>query len=223
MKVVLADSSELIQKGMESIISDQSFVTEFSVIKDETDMTGNQKLKSADILIIDFVSSGFSIDSISLAKAEMNNANILAITNEQSAFTIVNALKAGVRSYVKKTCSTEEIIEAVESTANSEAFFCGQIVEAIQAENISVKSLSKEEFTCSPIKLSTREIQIIELIAEGHTNTQIAEKLFLSAHTVNTHRKNIMAKLGVNNTAAIVMYAVKTKLISPNKFLFNSV
>jgi DNA-binding CsgD family transcriptional regulator len=58
------------------------------------------------------------------------------------------------------------------------------------------------------------------LIAEGYTNTQIADMLFLSAHTINTHRKNIMAKLGVKNTAGIVMYAVKTNLVTPNKFLF---
>jgi DNA-binding CsgD family transcriptional regulator len=63
-------------------------------------------------------------------------------------------------------------------------------------------------------------MEIITLIAEGHTNAQIAEMIFLSAHTVNTHRKNIMAKLGVKNTAGVVMYAVKTNLVSPNKFLF---
>ena len=68
--------------------------------------------------------------------------------------------------------------------------------------------------------LSDRESEIIVLIAEGNTNAQIAEMLFLSNHTVGTHRKNIMSKLGVRNTAGIVMYAVKTNLISPNKFLF---
>jgi hypothetical protein len=55
---------------------------------------------------------------------------------------------------------------------------------------------------------------------KGMTNGQIAEQLFLSNHTINTHRKNIMGKLGVKNTAGIVMYAVKTNLVSPNKFLF---
>ena len=77
------------------------------------------------------------------------------------------------------------------------------------------------EFNCEPVTVSPRELEVIRLIAEGYTNVQIAEKLFLSTHTVNTHRKNIMQKLGVNNTAAIVMYAVKTQLVSPNKFLFS--
>jgi DNA-binding NarL/FixJ family response regulator len=105
-------------------------------------------------------------------------------------------------------------------TLKGGTFFCGKILDEIRRESIDVTDLEGLELTCDPIVLSGRETEVLQLIAEGHTNTQIAEKLFLSAHTVTTHRKNIMAKLGVNNTAAIVMYAVKTGLVSPNKFLF---
>ena len=206
MKVLLADSSELIQKGLEYILESQDLISEFNSVTDSDDLLKSEHLRESDVLIIDFMSEGFTIDSVNQASAKMKNSNILAITEQQSALTIINALKAGVRSYVKKSCSVEEII-----------------VEAIQAENINVEDISDKLFSCEPIKLSNRELEIIELIAEGYTNTQIADKLFLSAHTINTHRKNVMSKLGVNNTAAIVMYAVKTKLISPNKFLFNSV
>jgi deoxyadenosine/deoxycytidine kinase/DNA-binding CsgD family transcriptional regulator len=85
---------------------------------------------------------------------------------------------------------------------------------------IDVDDIDFESFSCEPVLLSERENEIIVFIAEGQTNAQIAETLFLSNHTINTHRKNIMAKLGVKNTAGIVMYAVKTNLVSPNKFLF---
>jgi DNA-binding CsgD family transcriptional regulator len=84
-----------------------------------------------------------------------------------------------------------------------------------------VNDLELTEFNCEAVSITERELEIITLIAEGYTNVEIAEKLFLSPHTVNTHRKNILQKLGVNNTAAIVMYAVKTQLVSPNKFLFS--
>lgn len=101
-------------------------------------------------------------------------------------------------------------------------FFCGQILETIQRANIDVEDINLENFSCEPVVLSERELEIIVKIAEGFTNGQIAELLHLSTHTVNTHRKNIMAKLGVKNTAGIVMYAVKSNLVSPNKFLFAS-
>ena len=83
-----------------------------------------------------------------------------------------------------------------------------------------LSSANFASFSCEPVLLSERENEIIVYISEGQTNAQIAENLFLSNHTINTHRKNIMAKLGVKNTAGIVMYAVKTQLVSPNKFLF---
>ena len=70
------------------------------------------------------------------------------------------------------------------------------------------------------VSLSKRELEVIRLIAEGFTNPQISEKLFVSPHTVTTHRRNILQKLGANNTAAVVMYAVQSGLVSPNKFLF---
>ena len=100
--------------------------------------------------------------------------------------------------------------------------FCGQILERIREEKINIDDIEFDELSCDPIAISEREVEIIALIAEGYTNGQIAAKLFISNHTVNTHRKNIMKKLGVNNTAGIVMYAAKTNLVNPNKFLFSA-
>ena len=93
-------------------------------------------------------------------------------------------------------------------------------MDTIHKAEINVNDLDFDSFTCEAIVLSERENEIIKLVAEGNTNNKIAEMLFLSSHTVNTHRKNIMSKLGVKNTAGIVMYAVKMNIVSPNRFLF---
>ena len=86
---------------------------------------------------------------------------------------------------------------------------------------IDIENIETDEFIIDNVDLSERELQIIGQIAEGYTNAQIAGVLYISQHTVNTHRKNIMKKLGVNNTAGIVMYAVKTNLVKPYQFNFN--
>jgi DNA-binding NarL/FixJ family response regulator len=114
-----------------------------------------------------------------------------------------------------------EIVNAVIETSKGNKFFCGQILETIQKAEIDVNDLDFESFSCEAVVLSERENEIIKLVAEGNTNGKIAELLFLSNHTVNTHRKNIMSKLGVKNTAGIVMYAVKMNIVSPNRFLFS--
>ena len=77
-------------------------------------------------------------------------------------------------------------------------------------------------YSCEGFGVTEREIEIIKYIAEGLSNKQIADKLSLSTHTVNTHRKNIMNKLDVNNTAGIVMFAVKNQLLETNHFLFSN-
>ena len=87
-------------------------------------------------------------------------------------------------------------------------------------ENVNIKKISFNSLKSGPVQLSNRELQIIQFIAEGYTNSQIAAIVYLSNHTINTHRKNIMKKLGVNNTAGIVMYAVKNEMVSPGQFSF---
>jgi DNA-binding CsgD family transcriptional regulator len=72
---------------------------------------------------------------------------------------------------------------------------------------------NKTDYSCKGLNISQREGEVIKLVAEGFTNKEIAEKLFLSPHTVLTHRKRIMAKLGIGNTAGLVMYAIRENLI----------
>lgn len=222
-QVVIADSNHIVRCGLTSILSN------FPEITVVGEAVNDDKLKELvfnfdpDLVMIDFLAPGFSIDTIQELKRLSEKIRIVAITTEQSSMTIVNALKAGVDSYIKKDCDIHEIVESVKETGQGSKFFCGQILETIRKDSIDPEEINGASFSCEPITLSRRELEVITLIAEGHTNNRIAELLFISAHTVNTHRKNIMQKLGVNNTAAIVMYAVKSQLVSPNKFLFSPV
>lgn len=219
--VVIADSNQIIRCGLNSILGSR---TEIRVVGEAVNQDQLLDLISAfhpQVVLMDFMAEGFTIDTVPVVKNLTNAPRIVAITTEQSAYTIVTALRAGVDSYIKKDCDIYEIIDSVKETGSGGKFFCGKILDSIRKESIPVDDLEIKEFNCEPVLLSPRELEVIVLIAEGYTNNQIADKLFLSAHTVTTHRKNIMAKLGVNNTAAIVMYAVKAQLVSPNKFLFS--
>lgn len=219
--LLLADSNELVRIGLRTVFKD----SEFQIIGEasETDELLSQvKSFHPDVVLIDYTSDGFTIDAVLAAKNVSEKVKFVGITPLQDAQTLVHAIKSGVTSYIKKDCSLEEIKNAVFETSQNNAFFCGTILETIRQEGINVDSIEAVDFTCDPVMLSEREQEIITMIAEGMTNAVISEKLFLSKHTVNTHRKNIMAKLGVKNTAGIVMYAVKEKFTSPNKYLFSA-
>jgi DNA-binding NarL/FixJ family response regulator len=174
-----------------------------------------------DVVLIDYGSKDFSIDIIPKIGLKSLKARFIGITPNSSGKTIISAVKIGVDSHIKKDCSIKEITDSVVATAQGEKFFCGELVELMRGEKINVNDVEFDALSCEPISLSERELGVIKLIAEGYTNAQISVVLYISNHTVNTHRKNIMKKLGVNNTAGIVMFAVKSNLVSPNKFMFS--
>lgn len=221
MKLIIADGNCITRIGLKSIFSELKSVEKINEADSSAELLKLAKSNQSDLLLIDYTSDEFCIDIIPKVLHQNPGLKVLAITPAQSAQTLIDALRSGVCSYVKKNCSISEIIEAAEETMKGKKFFCGQILETIQRASINVDDIDLDmNFTCDPVVLTDREIQIIKLIADGLTNIQIAEQLYLSNHTVNTHRKNILSKLGVKNTAGIVMYAVKTELVSPNKFLF---
>lgn len=220
MRIILADSNELIRIGLRTVLSAVKNIEIVGEAVTNDELISLVKSFETDLVLIDYTSPGFDINVIPKVLSRFSAVKFVAITPEQSAQTLVNALKSGVKSYVKKDCDISEIIDSVIETAAGSSFFCGKILETIHRANINVEDIDFDMISCEPVVLSERENEIIKYIAEGQTNVQIAETLFLSNHTVNTHRKNIMAKLGVKNTAGIVMYAVKTNLVSPNKFLF---
>lgn len=222
MKIIIADSNLLIRTGLHTLLGQQPDMDVCGEASSSKELLELVKNKKPDVVIVDFAAKHFNIDVVPASLKIHKKTRFVAITGEQSGITIVNALRAGVRSYIKKDCDAHEIVASIRETTDGGRFFCGQILNTIRKESIDVDDLHIKEFNCEPISISDRELEIITLIAEGYTNVEIADKLFLSPHTVNTHRKNILQKLGVNNTASIVMYAVKTNLVSPNKFLFST-
>ena len=219
--LLLADSNELVRIGLRTVFKGE----DYQIVGEATNAEElYQQVKSfkPQVVLIDYTGEGFTVDVIPAIKAEFPDVRFVGITPLQSGQTLVDAIRSGVTSYIKKDCSLEEIKNAVVETANNNTFFCGTILETIRKEEINIESIEAVDFSCDPVVLSDREREIITMIAEGMTNAAISEKLFLSKHTVNTHRKNIMSKLGVKNTAGIVMYAVKEKYTSPNKYLFSA-
>ena len=220
MKLLIADSNEIVRLGLKTLFERVSNVRVVGESNTSEGLLNDIQGLNPDVLLLDFTSKKFTIDVIPQALQKKSDLLIVAITPEQSAHTLVNALRSGVKSYVKKDCDSDEILDAVRETWRGKRFFCGTLLETIRNASINVEDIGFDNFSCDPISLSARENEIITLVAEGLTNAQIAEFLCLSNHTVNTHRKNIMAKLGVKNTAGIVMYAVKSNFVSPNKFIF---
>jgi DNA-binding NarL/FixJ family response regulator len=222
VRTVLADHAELSLIGLRTVLKEVPRVELVGEARDRAAMLDLVARERPHVVLIDHTAEGFGAEAIREGLKVSRRTRFVAITPDPSHLALTSALRAGVTSYIKKDCDVGEIIDAVLQTADGEKFFCGKIVDAIQRASLDVDRLFQDRLSCAPVTLSERECEIIGLIAEGFSYTRIADRLCLSAHTVTTHRRNIMQKLGVNSTAAVVMYAVKSGLVSPNKFLFNS-
>jgi DNA-binding NarL/FixJ family response regulator len=223
IKVILAEQNFIVRSGLRSILSQEGDLAIVAEVRNDKELEEALMVFDVDVVLMDYSSDGFSLDVVPRCLKKFAHVKWVAITGDQTGAIMVGALRAGFKSYIKKECDYHEILNAVKETYIGGRFFCGKVLDQIKKENIIVDDLSIIDSDCQGVVISERELEVIKYIAEGYTNAEIADLLFLSQHTVNTHRKNIMQKLGVNNTAAIVMYAVKTKVVSPNKFLFSPV
>jgi DNA-binding NarL/FixJ family response regulator len=217
IKIIIADSHFLSRKGLVILLQENVDFVLLSEALSSSDLINQSKFYHPDLIIIDYTSANFSLESISQIVKKYPQTHLLAITDVQSNISIAKALNLGVTSHLLKDCDQDEIVEAIYKTAKGESFMCGKIASAVV-----VDKSAQTDYTCEGLNISDREMEIIKLIAEGLSNKEVADKLFLSTHTVTTHRKNIMNKLGVNNTAGLVLFAVRENLVSPNHFLFAS-
>ena len=215
ISVLIADKNYLSRLGLFTLLTTSS---NFEV--DYTDEEGFESLLSCikknkpKILVLDFQSLNLTSKQISIITKTFKRLQVLAITDYISRSEMQSALDAGVRSYLLKECDKDEIIEALHATHSGERFLCGKVAYFLtNSSDLEVMRPQLDKVSCQGLGITDRELDVIRLISEGLSNKLIADKLELSTHTVNTHRKNIMTKLNLPNTAGIVMFAVKNKLL----------
>lgn len=220
-KVIVADNNFLTCKGLVALVNEAKGFSVVAEAADHIELQLKIKKNTPDIVILDFSANAFKLETVFFLNQNYPQVRLLAVTPEISSAQMAKALSNGLTSYVLKDCDKEEITEALNKTLKGERFLCGKIVDRLLSANQAQEQLTPSMAMCDGLNITDREMEIIKLIAEGYSNKEIAEKLFLSPHTVTTHRKNIMAKLGVNNTAGVVLFAVRENLLTPNKFLFS--
>ncbi|MGB0887593.1 MAG: LuxR C-terminal-related transcriptional regulator, partial [Vicingaceae bacterium] len=205
--ILIANNNQIAGEGLKTIIQSKMGNRVLGIANSIDHLTKQSSKYFPDIVVIDYSSDVFGVQAIKKIKEIYRDCKILAITDKLPKATVYNALKSGVDSYLLSDCEKPEIMDALTDTYAGKQFYCGEVID-ILADGDDAKKQG-----CSGISLSEREIEVIKLISDGFSNKEIAEKIFLSTHTVNTHRKNIMNKLGIKNTAGIVIYAFRENII----------
>lgn len=210
--ILIADNQLLTREGIKTLIADNSGLQVVGEAANAEELGLQLKKLSPDLVIIDYHLPGFfGVNDIGKVYQASPKTKVLVVTTNQSKTDIMKVLEYGVNNYILKQCDKEEFISAVYATINGERFLCGKVIDAVLD-----KHQNKEEH-CEPTILSKREVEIVKLISEGLTNGAIAEKIYLSVHTVSTHRKNILKKLGLKKSAELVAYAMKTGMLATHE------
>lgn len=209
-EVLIADSQTIVREGLKTILHRESDVRVVAEAQSGIELRHKLPEVQPDVVIIDYALDGyFSVEDVLKIRELSPSTKILVITTDLAQDKVHRVLEYGVTSFLLKECDANEIRQAIAATSRNEKFFCGRVLDIILDKDRKPETDDR----CAPTVLSKREIEIVGLIAKGLTTNQIAETLFLSAHTVNTHRKNILRKLGVKSSAEIILYAVNTSII----------
>lgn len=216
IRLYVAQSNFLMTEGLKSVFDSNAEVELVGVALNPDQMHQSIVKAHPDVLLIDYASTGFCAGDVSHLMRSMPAMKVIGITHQCEVDTVKQLLKSGLNGHLMSDCDMEEIVDSVTYSARGEKFFCGKVLDRLNAAEGN-----ETDHGCDPVNISERELEILQLVAQGLTTKQIAEKLHLSFHTVMTHRKNMMNKLGINNTAGLIIYAVRENLISPNRFLFS--
>jgi two-component system, NarL family, nitrate/nitrite response regulator NarL len=202
IQVLIVDDHPMVIEGMRSLLSNLDFVGIAGTAANAFEAVALFKTRPVDVAIVDInLPDVNGIELTAKIVKEFPRVKVLAMSTFKERSYISRMIQSGASGYLIKSASADEIAEAV-LTAYEGKLYLSLDVNAID-----------RSVTAEPPILSRREKEVLEHIAEGLTSPQIAEKLFISLHTVDTHRKNILTKFNVNNTAALIKLAVRLNLV----------
>lgn len=208
INVLLADDHKILREGLKNVI--ESFST-FRVIGEAND--GREAVNLAnklhpDVVIMDVSMPGLNgVEATRQIISKHPDIRIIALSMHANKQLILSILKAGAYGYLLKDCASGELINAIKTVVANKKYVGKNISDITGGGMMNI-------FSDEEIKLSGREREILQLIAEGHSSKEIADILFLSSKTVDAHRKNIMDKLDLHSIPELTKYALKTGLTS---------
>lgn len=207
-KVLLADSQFLIRFALRELLKEMDNFSVIGEVKNEIELFNTLVEKTPDIIVIDYNQpESFNLETIKSVRKKYQTIDILVISSDDHKENIYEVIHSGVLRFLTKKCDAQEIREAFNAISKGEKFFCTRVFNYIFEKSFSQSLISE------PLPLSSRELEIVQLIAKGLVAKEISRKLNLSTHTVYTHRKNIMEKLKLRRPSELVLYAVNNGLI----------
>ena len=209
IKITIADDHPLVRSGLQHILSNSSDMEIIGSFNNGAELLAGIAKQAPDVLLLDIQMPGQTGDEIAhIISRQYPKIRMLALTNLDNVYYINNMLLNGVHGYILKTSREEILLEAIRTVHDGDQYLEPILKEKVEAD----AKHAKRQVTATPI-LSRREKEVLQHIAANLTRQQVADTLFISKRTVDSHRLNLMLKLDVKNVAALIKKAIQLGLV----------
>ena len=213
IRLLLVDDHEVVRAGLRMLLEHQP---DMEIIGEAS--TGAEALQLAgqlqpDVIVMDITLPDISgLEATRQIKLAQPTAAIVALTIHEDEQYFFEMLQAGAAGYVPKRAASEDLISAIRAAYNGEIYLYPTLAKALVSDFLSRSHTEPEDNALE--ELTPREMEVLELLAGGYSNDEIAEHLVISPHTVARHRENLMRKLGLHSKSELVKYAIRKGIIS---------
>ena len=214
IKLILVDDHQLVRTGIANLLSGEASFEIIGEASESREMFDLLRQLQPDIAVLDIALPGMS--GIEITKKLHNDypgIRILILSMHTSEEFIFNAINSGARGYLPKNTSRRELIEAIYAIHRGEEYFAESISNVILKSYIKKAKSNSSDDENKENLLSKRELEVLKLFAEGMTNQEIANKLFISIRTVESHKNHIMARLELKTTVDLVKFAIRNNIV----------
>ena len=204
-KILIVDDHEVVRDGLRNILTSLDNISIAGEAGNGEDAVKMYSSLKPDLVIMDISMPGMNgIEATRVIKEKDPDARILILTMHDNQEYLNQIIRSGAKGFILKNTDKEELLDAVKTVASGDNFFSKDISKLIIDNYIRTAKETEKNDGYKEVPLTKREIEILKLIASGYSNQEIANILYISYNTVDTHRKNIMHKLSIKNTAGLV-------------------
>jgi DNA-binding NarL/FixJ family response regulator len=210
IKVLIADDHQLFREGLATLLFSAENIEVIAQAKDGNEAIEKVKHFKPDVVLLDIAMPIINgIEATKKIKALFPDIKTITVSMHSDKQYVKGALEAGADGYLLKNCTYRQLTDAIQSVFDGKKYLSQDITELVISGYLTPSATDTNEYST----LSEREKDIFLLFAEGKSTKEISDKLFISVKTVNTHKQNILDKLGLKSNADIVKYALKNGLI----------